>query len=79
MLDLKAPNFSQLLYIFEYSHRSVEIITQHSSSLTICLCKNQPNNTIKPARNNTLTLQQNVQRITCYRCIFTYILGLLCT
>jgi len=79
MLDLKALKFNQLLFIFEYSHWSVEIIIQHSSRLTICLYKNLPNNTIKPARNNTLTLQQNIQRTMCYRCTFPYILRLLCT
>jgi len=73
MLDLKALKFNLLLFIFEYSHWSVEIITQNSSRLTIWLCKNQPN-TFEPARNNILTQQQNIQRITCCRCTFTYIL-----
>ena len=65
MLDLKALKFKQLEFIFEYSHWSVEIITQHSSRLTIWLCKNHP--------NNTLTLQPNIKRIRCYRCAFTNI------
>jgi hypothetical protein len=42
MLDLKALNFKQLLFIFEYSHWCVEIITQHSSRLKIWLCKTSP-------------------------------------
>jgi hypothetical protein len=54
MLDLKALKFNQLLFIFEYSHWSVEIITQHSSHLTIWLCKNQ-SNTFETAHNNILT------------------------
>jgi len=50
MLDLKAIKFKQFLFIFEYSHWSVEIITLHSSRLTIHPCKNLPNNTFnRPA------------------------------